>query len=248
MSSLPQDTINYPNTGFPIHDARITVTITDDDTKGVTVSPQSLTVAEDGGTNTYTLALESQPTGTVTIGISSNDTSIATVSPMTMTFDASNWAAAKTVTVTGVNDPIDNVSDRRATTITHMVSGADYNGVTANSVAVTVTDDDTAKVIVSKTAVTVSEDGTTNTYTIRLDSKATANVIISVTSEDTDNITVEPTSLTLTIANSDFAQTVTVTAVNDDVDDDDNATTITHSASSSDPKYTKPVHRQRNRD
>ena len=36
------DTTNYPNTGFPIHDARIAVTITDDDTKGVTVSPPSL--------------------------------------------------------------------------------------------------------------------------------------------------------------------------------------------------------------
>ena len=45
-----------------------TGTITDDDERGVTVSPTSLTVAE-GGTGTYTVALTSEPTADVTVTV-----------------------------------------------------------------------------------------------------------------------------------------------------------------------------------
>ena len=43
------------------HDASLTVTVTDNDTRGVTVTPTSLTVDE-GDTNTYTVVLDTQPT------------------------------------------------------------------------------------------------------------------------------------------------------------------------------------------
>ena len=44
-----------------VSDASLTVTVTDNDTRGVTVTPTSLTVNE-GGTNTYTVVLDTQPT------------------------------------------------------------------------------------------------------------------------------------------------------------------------------------------
>ena len=46
----------------------------------------------------------------------------------------------QTVTVTGVDDPLDN--DGRATAITHTFSGGGYDGYNAGNVAVTLTDDD----------------------------------------------------------------------------------------------------------
>ena len=49
-----------------------TLTITDDDTRGVTVSPTALTVVE-GDDNTYTVKLDSQPTASVTVGIAKSD-------------------------------------------------------------------------------------------------------------------------------------------------------------------------------
>ena len=116
-----------------------TLTITDDDSAGVTVSPTAVTVEENGGTDSFTVVLTSEPTANVTIAVSSSDTGAATVSPMSLTFTSSNWSSPRTVTVTGVNDPLGNAD--HSATITHLVSGSGgYDGVTAADVAVTVLD------------------------------------------------------------------------------------------------------------
>ena len=81
-----------------------TLTITDDDTRGITVSKATLTLDEEDNTetmeadeheDTYTVVLDSEPSGgTVTIGVASADTTIAGVAPATLTFTASNWSDA----------------------------------------------------------------------------------------------------------------------------------------------------------
>ena len=113
-----------------------TVIVTDDDTRGVTLSTASLTVAE-GGTDTYTVVLNSAPTGPVTVTPSSDNTDL-TLSPMTLTLTATNWNVAQTVMVTAAQDG--DTSDDNAR-ITHVVAGADYESETATAVTVTVTDD-----------------------------------------------------------------------------------------------------------
>ena len=116
-----------------------TLTIADDDSAGVTVSPTAVTVEENGGTDSFTVVLTSEPTANVTIAVSSSDTGAATVSPMSLTFTSSNWSSPRTVTVTGVNDPLGNAD--HSATITHLVSSSGgYDGVTAADVAVTVID------------------------------------------------------------------------------------------------------------
>ena len=55
--------------------ADVSVTNTDNDTAGITVSPTSgLVTTEAGGTATFTIVLNTQPTADVTIGLSSSDT------------------------------------------------------------------------------------------------------------------------------------------------------------------------------
>ena len=89
--------------------ADVTVTVTDDDTKGVTISETTLDVGENVGTGTYTVKLNSKPTGgNVTVGVSSGTSAVAVVSSASLTFTAIDWAKPQTVTVTGVNDNIDN--------------------------------------------------------------------------------------------------------------------------------------------
>ena len=107
------------------------------DSPGVTVSPSALTVDE-GTTVTYTVRLDSEPTGTVTVTPSSDNPDV-TFSPATLTFTTSNWATAQTVTVTAAQDT-DTAED--TATIRHAVAGEDYGSVTAPSVPVTVPDDD----------------------------------------------------------------------------------------------------------
>ena len=106
--------------------------------RGVTVSTDALTVVE-GSTATYTVALDSEPTGEVTITPSVSSGGKATVSPSSLTFDAADWETAKTVTVEGVED---EDSDRESATIDHAVSGADYGSIAAASVSVRVEDDE----------------------------------------------------------------------------------------------------------
>ena len=116
--------------------------VTDDDGPGpgVTVSDTAQEVLEDGGTDSYTLVLVALPNEPVTVSITSSDTGAATVSHSSLTFTTSNWNVPKTVTVTGVDDGVDNPNTSRTVTISHSVSGGGYDNVTVDTVTVAVVD------------------------------------------------------------------------------------------------------------
>ena len=208
-----------------VSNAELAVTITDNDTRGVTVSPASLTIDE-GGTDTYTVVLDTQPTGDVMVDIGSDNTDV-TVSSSSLTFTTLNWIAEQTVTVTAGQDA--DAADDTAT-VTHDPRGADYNSVSNADLAVTVTDDETAGVTVTPTSLTIGEGGS-GTYTVVLDTQPTGDVTVTIV-DPTDNTDVkaEPAALTFTTTNWNSAQTVTVSAVLD-VDTDDDTATVTHTVS-----------------
>ena len=113
------------------------VDITDDDTRGVKVEPTQLTFGE-GGSDTYTVVLDTQPTGTVTVTVNdpTGNTDV-TAEPTSLTFTPDDWDSAQRVTVTAVRDSDVNTD---AATVTHSVSGGDYDSVSAAEVTVTVTE------------------------------------------------------------------------------------------------------------
>ena len=113
----------------------VVVTITDDDERGVTVTPTALEVLK-GGEASYQIALSSRPTAAVTVEVSSGNPAV-TAAPARLIFEPGRWDAAQTVTVTAG----DAVADNTAVELTHTVSGGDYgeNGVTLGPVTVTVT-------------------------------------------------------------------------------------------------------------
>ena len=233
----------------------VEVTIADDDTRGVTVVGTTLNIDEEDNTTTaldeehkatYTVALQSEPTATVTIEVEVDETSIATVDKASLTFTDSNWATAQTVTVTAVPDDVDNPDEERVATITHAVSGGDYAAFEVSDVEVKVADDDTRGVIVVGTTLEIDEEDNTATaldeehkatYTVALQSEPTATVTIEVEVDETSIATVDKASLTFTDSNWATAQTVTVTAAADDVDNNDDARTATISHSSSGGDY-----------
>ena len=85
--------------------------------------------------------------------------------------------------------------------------------------------DDDAGVTVSPKARSLAEGGSA-TYTVLLDTEAASDVVISVSSDNTD-VTVSPATLTFTPANWGMAQTVTVRAAHD-ADAVNDAASITH--------------------
>ena len=205
-----------------VSDAILSVTVTDDDTRGVTVTPTSLTVNE-GGTNTYTVVLDTEPSDAVTVTINDpTDNTDVSANPASLTFSTSNWAAAQTVTVSAAED---DDSTRDTATVTHTVAGGDYASFAASSVAVTVTDNDTPGVTVTPLSLTVGE-GSTGTYTVVLNTQPSGNVTVAITSNNTD-VTASPSPLTFTTTTWSTEQTVTVTAGQDDDAANDTAA-LTH--------------------
>ncbi len=211
--------------------AGVAVTVTDDDTAGVTVSASSVTVAE-GGSATYTVVLNLQPTSDVVINVTKRGSPDVTVSPARLTFTTANWSTAQTVTVAAAQDA-DAVDDAAA--IAHAVDAArsanEYDNVTIAGVAVTVTDDDTAGVSVSETTLTVDEGGR-GSYTVRLNTQPTSDVVIGVTRSGSPDVTVSPATLTFSSSNWATAQTVTVAAAQD-ADAVNDTAAITHAVDAS---------------
>ena len=207
----------------------LAVSVTDDDARGVSLSTSSLTLTE-GTTDSYTVRLDSQPTDTVTVALESSDTTVATVSPATLSFNPSNWDQTQNVTVTGLDNSVDGQD--RAITISHNPSGGDYDSLAPVPLAVSVTDDDARGVSLSTSSLTLTE-GTTDSYTVRLDSQPTDTVTVALESSDTTVATVSPTTLSFKPSNWDQTQNVTVTGTKD-ADTQDAVVTIRHNPSGGD--------------
>ena len=126
----------------------VTVTITDNDTAGVTVSKSSLTVTEQDTTgDSYTVVLDSQPTADVTISVGGQSGTDVTAAPTPMTFTTVNWATP--VTVTG-DDDADTTNDTVSLTHNAASIDGDYQGITIAGLTVSVEDDDTAAAVVEE--------------------------------------------------------------------------------------------------
>ena len=187
-----------------------TVTVDDDETAALDVSVAGLVLPE-GGAGSFTVALATPPTGTVTVDVVSANAGAVTVDKPLLTFTASDWNTAQTVTVTAVND--DNAVNENVN-VNLSASGGEYDGVT-DSVSVRVNDDDTPALEVSVTSLSVTE-GATDSFTVALATEPTAQVTVTVTSTDTDAVSVDKASLTFTTSDWDTEQTVTVSGVPDD--------------------------------
>ena len=219
-------------TGFTVNGT--TVTIADDDERGVDVGVTALTVPEGGGA-TYTVVLESEPTGNVTVTPSVSGNSEVTVSS-TLTFTPSDWDQAQTVTVSAASDS-DAVND--TATVTHTVSGGDYGTVAAGDIAVTVDDDETVSTEVTLTvdpaALNEGDGATTVTVTGTLNGgarNAATVVTVSVGAsndaavEGTDYATVEDLTLTIGAGQTAATQTFMLNPTDDDVDEANKTLTV----------------------
>ena len=218
-----------PNLVTSVGAAAATVSITDNDARGVTVTPTELRIDE-GSTGPYTVVLNTEPTADVTVVIKPPTNTDITVDETSLTFMPGNWGRVQSVNVRALDesDPDDDADD--AGRITHTVSGGDYTSVGAAPVSVTVIDDEDAQVKVEfdRVADTVAEGGSV-TFSVRLskDPARTVTIPISVTHHDAsiDDYTLSPTSVTFD-AGGVLSQQVTLTAEDDTIDDDGESVTL----------------------
>ena len=231
-----------------LHMSTIAVTVRDDDSPSLGIIGGSFgfnDFSEDGGEGSFTVGLSVQPTGgDVTVTITSNRTGVVTVDTdtvttgdqNTLTFTDMTWSTPQTVTVTAVNDDIDNPLDRRIARLTLTPSGADYEGITPHTIAYRVRDDDTREVVVSDSEITIEEDDS-GIYTIVLKSQPTADVTITVHDPDetpSSYVELDVESLIFTPENWATPQDGELSVDRDYVDDATVTETFTHSISGGD--------------
>ena len=217
----------------------LSVTVDDDETPALTIASDTtpLALVEGGAAGSFTVALAVPPkSGEVKVSFSSDDPGAATVPSTALTFDATNWNVAQSVTVTPADD-----ADGADESVTVSLSASDstapeYASVTG-SLSVTVDDDETPALAVSPTDPLSLTEGHAvdkeKTFTVALATQPTATVTVGVTNPNTDALTVDATSLSFTTTNWKTAQTVKVTA-KDDGDGEDESVTIGLGASGGD--------------
>ena len=227
-------TVRAVRSGINTGSAR-TLTIADDDETGVVVSPAALTLAE-GATSAYTVALASEPTASVTVTVSSDNEDVTAGGPLT--FTASDWSTAQTVTVAAAQDA--NATDDTAT-LTNTAAGGGYDGESAG-VTVTVTDDDTAPTAITLTAapgsVLESASGTTVTVTATLDGSVTLGAATEVTvsvgggsaTSGTDYAEVDSFTVTIPAERTSGTGTFNLTPTQDSIAEGDETIDVTGAA------------------
>ena len=210
--------------GLRMEPARgVMIALEDNDVPAVLVTPESLEVRE-AGSNDYQVVLQTQPTADVTVTISGATGDLSLDRP-SLVFTPGDWEIVQFVTVMAADDA-DNVQDADLT-LTHRASGAaEYAGQTAELV-VTILENDPS-LLFRGTPVSVPEGGMA-TYEVSLATEPTGDVAVTIEGVSGD-LSLNSTDLLFMRGNWEIAQTVTVTAADDEDSATDPAVTLTHSA------------------
>lgn len=131
----------------------------------LTQSGGNTAVTEGGATDSYTVALSAQPSGTVSF-TATPDAQLQ-VSPTSLQFTTANWNSPRTITVSAVDDSV--VEGPHTGVITHAVSGGGYSGVSVPAITVAITDNDSATLSTAPALVAEGDSGTRPlTFTLQL--------------------------------------------------------------------------------
>lgn len=196
---------------------QVTVTLTDYQSPGFSVSAISRHTTEAGQTATFTVQPSSPPLSDVTLNLASTDSTEGVVSGgSSLTFTTGNWTTPQTVTVTGVDDAIADGN------VAYQIIGSassgdpDYNNRAMPAVAVVNDDDDAAGIALAAPVGWITEGGGAATVGISLTSQPTANVSLDLASSAAAQGTLGTGSLLFTPANWNIPQSVTVTGADGD--------------------------------
>ena len=194
----------------------VTATLVDDDTAGVTVTPTSLSLTEDGTDTTYQVRLDSEPRQTVTITIDSDNPDLF-VDVVSLSFAPGNWSTPQTVTVAAAHD--DGYDDESGTLTHEAVGDSNYEGIAIDDVTVTVDDDEKPPLTLTADAASVSEPNGTTTLTVSVpeggapDADTTIKIFDLGYARGGEDYRVG----TLTIEKGDLSDTATLQVIDDTV-------------------------------
>lgn len=206
LGEAPMDHIGATNAWTPPTTLEVTIDLVE--------------ISENGGSSTATLRRTTGDiSGDLIVTLSSDDTTEATVPP-TVTIPAGSDSV--TFGITAVDDAI--ADGTQTATIT-----ASATGFTDGTDTIDILDDDSSgfAILESDSTTVVTEGGSTDTFTVVLNSQPTSDVVLTIVAGDLTEATAVPATLTFTSIDWETPQTVTVTGVDDVEDDGDQISTIT---------------------
>jgi hypothetical protein len=128
------------NPGFETEQATFSVAAPPEPGLTLRQSAGSTVVTEGGGTDTYTVVLDTQPTAEVQVNLTVGDH--ISVNTTQLVFDATNWNIPQTVTVTAINDTLPEGTQTSGISHSITSSDPDYSGLTPLDLNLTVNDND----------------------------------------------------------------------------------------------------------
>ncbi|MEI9950586.1 MAG: Calx-beta domain-containing protein [Pseudomonadota bacterium] len=194
----------------------------------IVVFPMSdLYTSDSGAQAKFYVSLAHKPTAGVTLPIASMNPKEGSVSPASLSFTTDDWNATQVVTVTGVDDP--QVGNQAYAVEVGPAISDDKEFVGANAlVPITNIDNDSAGFYVTPSrGLQTTEAGGQAFFTVVLNKKPAAAVVITLTSSNDGLGKVSPSSLTFTPDSWSAPQTVTLTGVENDSPDGDHLYQIT---------------------
>jgi hypothetical protein len=203
----------------------IAVKVFDNESLPVGLDNPTLEVWEGGPVDSTRLVLLHPPSDPVHVALVSQLNQVE-LQPAQLTFTPADWNVPQTVTVRAIDDGQDETgSEENGEDVVYVYTQSDdalYRYWVGAIRGITVHDDDAPAVVITETDGTtdVAEWGATDTYRMALTVTPTAPLELSIVSGE--HITTDKQSLVFTSGNYNVAQTVMVTAINDECTADNN--------------------------
>ncbi|MCB1178297.1 MAG: hypothetical protein KDK36_12000, partial [Leptospiraceae bacterium] len=222
------------------HSQDVNIKTIDNDTPDIMIINSNITTYESGTKEVFYVSLKSKPTGTVNIPLELGDETEGKLNKETLTFTIDSWNIAQAVTVEGLAD------DEKDGDITYFIQvgspeGDDtvYNALAPKTVSVTNIDNDTPGFDVTPVIGSTSEDGDTAYFYIRLLTKPSAGVTLTLSSSNSSEGNIS-SSKTIKFSTTNWSnyQKITVRGINDNnIDGDIEYFIQSSTVVSSDPNY-----------
>ena len=221
---------------YPGDPAEAEITVEDDDdTPEVTLVLTPPSIGENGGKSTVTASLDRASSEATTVTVSATPVSPALASDYTLstnttlTIAAGQTTSTGAVTITAVNNDVDNLDREVAVSAT----AANSQGITApDNVTLTIEDDDAPALSIADASVDEGDEGDSPTLTFTVTLSPAATLPVTVDWETADGTAEAGTDYTagngtLTFNTGDATKTVTVTVTGDDADEPNETLTVT---------------------
>ena len=192
----------------------------DNDRAGITLNIISNQTTEGGGTASFNMLLDTQPTADVSVNFDTSNPNEGVPDIKKLIFTEGNWSIPQVVTITGVNDYIiDGTQDYDITFSTTTSEDSIYQKIIPDNIHLVNADNDFKGITVSPISNDTTEAGGTASFSIILNTQPEANVSLSYNSSNLDEGILSNSNIIFTSENWSLSRTVILTGVDDYIED-----------------------------